>query len=237
MQDAIKKRNTLVLCTTTGLKMARILLVEDDPVLLETLHELLQEQGYELTLAKTANEALSFSYEKGFDLMLFDVNIPDFSGFELLKMLRDSGNSVPCIFLTSLNDIASLSHGFEVGADDYLKKPFDFDELLIRVQALLRKSFSAQSNDVIYKDLTYRISTNELYRDDTLLLFTPQETKIVALFFKRVGETITKQELLHELDSVNESSEGALRVYINKLRKSGLEIQTIKGIGYRLVKA
>jgi len=215
--------------------MARILLVEDDLILSETLMELLESEGYDVTLVNAANRALEVTYENEFELMLLDVNIPDFSGFELLDMLRNAGNKTPCIFLTSLNDIASLSRGFEVGADDYLKKPFDFDELLVRIQALLRKSFSAQSNEINYNDLLYKISTNELLRGNELILFTPLEQKLLSIFFKRINETITKQELLHELDAINESSEGALRVYMTKLRKAGLEIQTIKGVGYRLV--
>ena len=216
--------------------MARILLLEDDSILSETLVELLESEGYTLTLAATGEEALDFTYSHEFEIMLFDVNVPDINGFELLSMLRETGNNTPCIFLTSLSDIASLSRGFEVGADDYLKKPFDFDELIVRIKSLLRKSFHAKSNEVKYKNLVYRISTNELFNGDTLSLLTPQEQKLLSIFFKRIDETIRKQELLHELDSVNESSEGALRVYITKLRKVGLEIQTIKGVGYRLVK-
>ncbi len=217
--------------------MAKILLVEDDKILSETLIELLEDEGYNMTLAQTANEALDATYTAEFELLLLDVNIPDFNGFELLKMLRDSGNSTPSIFLTSLNDIASLSRGFEVGADDYMKKPFDFDELLVRIQALLRKSFSAKEDDVKYKTFIYKIATNELLDGTELILLAPQEKKLLSILFKRIEETVTKQELLHELDGVQESSEGALRVYITKLRKVGLEIQTIKGIGYRLVKA
>jgi DNA-binding response OmpR family regulator len=217
--------------------MAKILLVEDDKILSETLIELLEDEGYSLTLAQSANEALEATYITEFELMLLDVNIPDMSGFELLKMLKESGNTTPSIFLTSLNDIASLSRGFEVGADDYIKKPFDFDELLIRIQALLRKSFNAKENEIKYNSLLYKISTNELLDDGELIQLAPQEKKLLSLMFKRMNETITKQELLHELDSVNESSEGALRVYMTKLRKVGLEIQTIKGTGYRLVKA
>ncbi len=216
--------------------MARILLVEDDLILSETLSELLQTQGYDVTLASSGNEALEVTYEQSFEIMLFDVNIGDFNGFELLKTLRESGNAIPCIFLTSLSDIASLSRGFEVGADDYLKKPFDFDELLVRIQALLRKSFASKENEIEYGDLVYKITNNELLKDNEFIPFAPLEAKLLSLFFKRINETITKQELLYELDSVNESSEGALRVYITKLRKSGLEIQTIKGTGYRLVK-
>lgn len=215
--------------------MARILLVEDDPILSETLKELLEDEGYTLTLAKAAEIALEATYNEEFELMLLDVNIPDFNGFELLEVLRTSGNTTPAIFLTSLNDIASLSRGFEVGADDYLKKPFDFDELLVRIQAILRKSFSAKSNEIKYNLLVYKIATNELLKEGSLILLTPLEQKLLSIFFKRIDETITKQELLHALDSVNESSEGALRVYITKLRKSGLVIQTIKGVGYRLV--
>ena len=217
--------------------MARILLVEDDQILSETLLELLEDEGYKLTLAQSAGEALDATYSNEFELMIFDVNIPEQSGFELLQMLRSAENTTPCIFLTSLNDIASLSRGFEVGADDYIKKPFDFDELIIRIQALLRKSFHATNNEVKYNSLVYKISTNELLDAGKLIQLAPQEKKLLSLLFKRIDETITKQELLHELDSVNESSEGALRVYIAKLRKVGLEIQTIKGTGYRLVKA
>ena len=216
--------------------MARILLVEDDKILAETLVELLEVEGYSITHVDGAEKALAATYSQEFEIMLFDVNIPDMSGFELLKMLRESDNNTPCIFLTSLNDIASLSKGFEVGADDYLKKPFDFDELLVRISSLLRKSFSAKSNEVKYGKALYKISTNEFIVDGSLVLLTPLEQKLLSIFFKRIEETITKQELLHELDSVNESSEGALRVYITKLRKVGLEIQTIKGVGYRLVK-
>ena len=154
--------------------------------------------------------------------MLFDVNVPDYNGFELLDMLRKSGNQTPCIFLTSLNDIASLSKGFEVGADDYLKKPFDFDELLVRISAILRKSFSAEQNIIEYKNLTYKISTNEIFQGEELLLLAPQEQKLLVLFFKHKGETITKEDFFYELDNDSMPSAGALRVYITKLRKIGL---------------
>ena len=217
--------------------MARVLVVEDDLILSETLCELLESVGYSVDLATSANAALDLTAKQNYEIMLFDVNIPDFSGFELLKMLRESGNTIPCIFLTSLNDIASLSRGFEVGADDYLKKPFDFDELLVRISALLRKSFSSSANEVHYKSLIYKIETNELFEGEELILLAPQEKKLLSLFFSRMGQTISKEDFLYELDGENEASEGALRVYMSKLRKSGLEIQTIKGTGYRLVKA
>lgn len=215
--------------------MARILLLEDDEILRETLCELLEAEGYKVNTVGKGNAVLDITESHSFELMLFDVNVPDYNGFELLDMLRESGNQTPCIFLTSLNDIASLSKGFEVGADDYLKKPFDFDELLVRIGAILRKSFSSEKNIIKYKNLTYKISTNELFKGEELFLLAPQEQKLLALFFKHQGETIKKEDFLYELDNDSESSAGALRVYITKLRKIGLEIQTIKGTGYRLV--
>ena len=107
----------------------------------------------------------------------------------------------------------------------------------MRIEALLRKYFGSQKNEIKYKNLSYKIASNELFCGDELLRFAPQEAKLLSLFFSRMNETIPKDALLYELDSVHESSEGALRVYINKLRKNGLEIETIKGIGYRLVRA
>jgi len=216
--------------------MARILLLEDDITLGETLGELLDSEEYIVTLVTDGNAVLDATVTQTFELMLFDVNVPNVNGFELLKMLRDSGDTTPCIFLTSLSDIASLSKGFEVGADDYLKKPFDFDELLVRIKAVLRKSFQTQSNEINYKNLLYKIATNELFDGRKLLSLAPQEKKLLALFFKQIEKTVTKEELLFELSREDEASEGALRVYVTKLRKVGLEIETIKGTGYRLVK-
>jgi len=216
--------------------MAKILLLEDDKILAETLKELLESEEYDVSLAINSQSALDLSYKQNFDIFLLDVNLPDFSGFELLKMLRDNSDNTPAIFLTSLDDISSLSKGFEVGADDYIKKPFDFDELLIRIQALLRKVYKTYEDSLNYKNLIYKISTNELYKEEKLVTLTPQEKKLCTMLFQNIDKTLKKEDILYELDIDGESSEGALRVYISKLRKVGLEIQTLKGIGYRLVK-
>ena len=217
--------------------MAKILLLEDDKILAETLKELLETEEYDVSLAINSQIALDLSYKQNFDIFLLDVNLPDFSGFELLKMLRENSDNTPTIFLTSLNDISSLSYGFEVGADDYMKKPFDFDELLVRIQALLRKAYNTYEDTIKYKKLIYKISTNELLDNDKLVTLTPQEKKLCTILFQNIDKTLLKEDILYELDTHGESSEGALRVYISKLRKIGLEIQTLKGLGYRLVKA
>lgn len=216
--------------------MARILLVEDDEILSQTLVELLEFEGYDVSLAGAGNEALELSLVSEFELFILDVNIPDFSGFELLKMLRDASNLTPTIFLTSMNDIKSLSRGFELGAEDYIKKPFDFDELIIRIKAILRKSFDAKGDEIKYGELSYKISTNELHdAKDERIIVRPQEKKLLQIFFKKLDKIILKDELLYELSSEGEASEGALRVYLTKLRKIGLSIISEKGVGYKLV--
>jgi len=216
--------------------MARLLLVEDDEILSETLVELLEFEGYSVSLATSGNKALEISSQSEFELFILDVNIPDFNGFELLEMLRDANNITPAIFLTSMNDIKSLSRGFELGAEDYIKKPFDFDELIVRIKAILRKSFDAKSDELLYGEFKYTISTNELHDTKGVLInVRPQEKKLLQIFFKNLDKTVSKDELLYELDADGDASEGALRVYLSKLRKLGLSIISQKGVGYKLV--
>jgi len=214
--------------------MAKILLVEDDETLAETLTELLESEHFSVDWVQDGQIALDHSFEQDYDLLLFDVNVPHINGFDLLESLRNSGDKTPAIFITSLSDIASLSHGFAIGVDDYLKKPFDFDELLIRIQALIRKKFRAASDIISLENFQYSIRKNELYKDGVFLPHSPSLQKLIALFFEHLNQTITKENLLHALGGGTEASEGALRVYITQLRKTGLPIQTLKGIGYRL---
>jgi len=214
--------------------MARLLLVEDDVNLAETLVELLELEGFEVEWVGDGEKALDATFVNSYDLLLLDVNVPFVDGFELLDSLRKSGDETPAIFITAMSDIASLSKGFEVGADDYIKKPFDFDELIVRIYSLIRKHLKIKENIITIEDFHFHIDTNELYHDKQFISLSPIERKITTLFFKQINTTITKEHILHELSEGEEASEGALRVHINKLRKHGLPIQTIKGTGYRL---
>lgn len=214
--------------------MYKILLLEDDEVLSETLVELLEDEGFEVACVSDGERALDATFIKHFDLLLLDVNVPFLNGFELLKSLRDSGDMTPAIFITTLGDVASLSHGFEVGADDYIKKPFDFDELLVRIHALLRKSYHTYANEMKVDDFRFVIEKDELYRGGSFIPLSPYELQITRLLFQHLNKTLLKESLLDTLNHGKEMSEGSLRVHINKLRKIGLPITTIKGIGYRL---
>jgi len=211
--------------------MKKILLLEDDTILSETLSELLEAEGFEVSLVKDGEEALDVTFEHKFDLMILDVNVPLLNGFELLKSLRESSDKTPAIFLTALSDIASLSKGFDVGADDYIKKPFDFDELLVRINALLKKSYSSYKNELKVQNFTFNIEKNELYKDDEFIHISNMELELCKIFFKNIDKTLSKDEIFILLE--REMSDGSLRVHIAKLRKLGLKISSIKSVGYR----
>lgn len=210
--------------------MYKILLVEDDKILGETLLESLVEEGFEVVLAKDGNEAIDVSYESEFDLYILDVNIPYLSGFELLTQLRESGDKTPAIFLTALTNTDSLKKGFEVGGDDYIKKPFDFDELLVRINAHIRNSFKSHSKVIKYGDLEFDIENQMLFKSGEPLHITPIEQKLIEKFLKNIGKIVTTFELIEVIDA--ESSSGALRVHITNLKKIGLNLKNVRGVGY-----
>ncbi len=212
----------------------KILLLEDDEVLAETLVDLLEGEGFDVELVKDGEEALERTFGTKFDLFLLDVNVPLVDGFELLEGLRASGDTTPAIFITALSDVASLSKGFDVGADDYIKKPFDFEELVVRINALLKKRYHTYASEIRVGEFRFNIEKEELYRGESFVPLPPYEKEIVKLLFQNVDKTLTKERLLEDLGGGNEMSEGALRVHIVKLRKIGLPITTIKGIGYRV---
>jgi len=214
--------------------MIKILLLEDDVVFAESMVELLESDGFEVYHVDDGEKALDATYNSDFDIYLFDVNVPLLDGFDLLGSLRDSGDATPTIFLTALTDIASLSNGFEVGADDYIKKPFEFDELLIRINAILKKQFNMKKDEIKIGKFSYFVEKNELHREDGFISLTPNDLKLTELFFKQADRTLTKEFLIDELYEGKDMGSGILRVYINKLRKIGLPIVTMKGVGYRL---
>ena len=214
--------------------MKTILFLEDDEILAETIIDFLEAENFNIVHAKDGNEVLDITFNQKFDIFLFDKNVPNLDGFELLKMLRASNDLTPTIFLTALNDISSLAKGFELGADDYIKKPFDFDELLIRINALIKKRYKSLDNKIEINEFIFDFDKNELYKNLQFIALAPYELKLVQIFFKNIDRTLSKDYILDELSYNKDVSDGSLRVYINKLRKLNLPIVTIKGVGYRL---
>jgi len=204
--------------------MYKILLLEDDEILSNTLKELLEYEGYEVLKAKNGNQAIDFSFENDFDLMLLDVNVPFINGFDFLKDLRQSGDETPAFFITALLDKNSLSKGFDVGCDDYLKKPFDFDELIIRINAKLK----INSHIIKYKNIEYNIQTNEIKKATQVVEMQQIDKQIFSYFLKNIGKNIDKNTLF---DLMEKPTEVALRVHISKIKKIlDIDIKNIRSI-------
>ena len=214
----------------------KILLVEDDLILGESLQELLEDEDFNIIWVKDGNEALNQTYDNKFDLFLFDVDIPFINGFDLLKELRQSGDETPCIFLTAKVGIDSLSIGFDVGADDYIKKPFDTDELIIRINTQIKKSFNTHSDTINYGDIIYEIENQTITKNEKQILISPTELKLFELFIKNINKTLSKEDILYHLHDGEEGSEAVLRVQVSKLKKLGLHIINQRAVGYKLEK-
>ncbi|MEA3418044.1 MAG: response regulator transcription factor [Campylobacterota bacterium] len=212
---------------------AKILLLEDDKLFNETLQDFLEEEGYTLSYALDPYTALDLTYEQNFDLYLFDVNLPYESGFDLLKKLRESGDSTPTIFITSREDKASMMEGFTTGADDYLKKPVDLDELLLRIEAVLRRQIRSERLGVGEYMLDSR--EKKLYKEGREIEMTKKVIDLLMLFVASRGEVVCADEIKTRLWAASEeASGGSIRVYIAQLKKLFPEaIDNIRGVGYR----
>ena len=212
----------------------KILLLEDDKLFNETLQDFLEEEGFELDYALDPYSALELTYKHVYDLYLFDVNLPYESGFDLLQKLRQSGDTTPTIFLTSRDDKASLKEGFEIGADDYMKKPIDLDELLLRIGALLRRQVR---NEKLMLGEGYHLDmrSKTLYYQDEALDVTKKAVELLVLLLQSKGEVVSSDEIRNRLWAAGKNaSDGALRVYITQLKKYFPErIVNVRGIGYK----
>ncbi len=208
-----------------------ILLLEDDYELCETLQELLESDGYRVDAVHTGDEAVDASYENKYDLYVFDINVPDISGIELLQSLREADDATPTIFISALIDLNTISKGFEVGADDYIKKPFFPEELLIRVNAKLIHT----TKDIFYKNLRYNPSKKELYIDGKRVALGEVQECLCDIFLSNIGNVLDKSLLM---DCLVSSSDTALRVALKKLKDTtDLPIKNIRGVGYMLEKS
>jgi DNA-binding response OmpR family regulator len=218
----------------------KILLLEDDLQLSDTVKQFLELKGYEVYSAYDGFQAEVFAYEKQIDLMLLDVKVPLLNGFEFLKKLRTEGSEIPAIFITSLNSVEDVEKGFSLGCDDYIRKPFALKELLVRIEAQLKKVFATHCEKVEIGD-GYNFDIKNLslaYKDEKIPLKT-KELKLLALFLSHPNELVTYEkinETLWEYDE--EANSGSLRTYIKTLRAilGKNKIETSKNIGYRFVK-
>lgn len=210
--------------------MSRLLLLEDDPLLSQTLLSLLHSEGFEVMHASDGEEALEIAYEYTCDLYLLDINVPRLNGIDFLKALRESGDRTPAFFISALKDIATITKAFDSLCDDYIKKPFDFDELLVRIRAHITK----KNPTVLYGQMQYDLQTQRLFFEEKEVDLGSVDKAILDIFVRNLGQLIYKEQLF---DVMEKATDLALRVHIAKLKKRlGLHLTNVKGIGYRLEK-
>ena len=216
----------------------RVLILEDNELLLETLEDFLENEGFEIDLAKDGEEALRLIYNNSYNLYLLDIKVPLVNGIELLKELREYGDETPAIFITSSTDKESITNGYKVGCDEYIKKPFDLDELLMRIKAVLKR-VEPQESIKIDENYSYNIKRKRLFKGSQEVKINLKDLQLLELLLKNRGEVVTKEMIKDELwRNEDVVSSGALRVYINNLKKIfGKDaIENIRGLGYRFVK-
>ena len=216
-----------------------LLLLEDDLQLNDTIKQFLEHHGYRVLSAYDAHQAKDLLYENPVDLMLLDIKVPYQNGFDLLTELRKEGDKRPAIFITSLHGVEDVSRGFDAGCDDYIRKPFALKELLVRIEAQLRKAYGEQKA-CIDIDETIRYYPEELILKiaDQSVTLKQKEAKLLTLLLENRNTLLSYEQINHTLWEYDETpSAGSLRTYIKTLRAYlGKErIETVKNVGYRFV--
>jgi len=219
----------------------KILLVEDDDMLSKGLSMAFQETGYAVQVSNDGIEADLFLTTSQYDLVVLDLNLPSLDGLEVLKRFRKAGNSTPVLILSARDTVQSRVTGLDLGANDYLTKPFELSELVARVRALIRKNHWGNLNEIVQANLRFDTVDRCVFVNDQKVDLSLRELVILELLLKRAGRVVNKDQLLDELASHDlELSANALEIVIHRLRKK-LEnftssIRTLRGLGYVLEK-
>jgi DNA-binding response OmpR family regulator len=222
-----------------------LLVVEDDSELSTSLLLYLESEGYEVTLAEEGEAALDEATRlPGYDLIVLDAKLPDLSGFEVLRQARDDGMRTPVLMLTGLGDHEHKMRGFQVGADDYLTKPFETEELVARIDMLLRREAEATEEGGIFEvgGLRVNLDEDEVTRDGDAVDLTDLEYKLLAYLLRRRGRTATREQILRDVwDLPTEVETRTIDRHVNALRdemegdaEDEWPIQSVYGIGYKL---
>jgi two-component system OmpR family response regulator len=218
-----------------------ILIVEDDPVLSDGLTRSLRESDYAVDSATDGAEADQILSTHSFDLVILDLGLPKLEGYEVLRRLRRRGSKTPVLILTALDALEDRVKGLDLGADDYLTKPFDLPELEARVRALIRRGQSGGGSLLSHGALTLDIAGRRALLDGEPLELSAREIGVLEVLMLRSGRVVNKDQLAEELYGWDEEvSANAIEVYVHRLRRklepAGVTIRTIRGLGYLLEK-
>jgi len=207
-----------------------ILILEDDIDLRETVQDALEAEGFDVLATAHTDTVLEWTYDRHFDLYLFDVNVIGMNGFALLRALREAGDETPTIFLTSRRSTDSVIEGFDVGASDYVKKPFEMEELLARIMRYLRR----KSRRIIAEETVYYPRKLEVIRRNTRCVLTDKEARILEYFLDHPNRIISKDEIIQTVYGDEYITDTTLRGYISRIKHAiGSErLRNIRGRGY-----
>lgn len=222
--------------------MFKLLVVEDDRELNKAVCSYLNQNGYKAEGCLSANEAYDAMYGGTlFDLIISDIMMPEVDGFEFAKTVREIDQEIPILFMTARDDFASKQRGFKAGIDDYMVKPIDLDELLLRIEALLRRAKIATSKKLIVGNLTLDVEEHTAYLNDEEVPLTVREFNLIYKLLSYPKKTFTRSQLMDEFwDRSSSSGPRTVDVYMTKLRDkfsacNDFEIVTVHGLGYKAV--
>lgn len=222
--------------------MFKLLVVEDDRELNKTVCAYLNQNGYETVGCLNANEAYDAMYGGTlFDLIISDIMMPDVDGFEFAKTVRTLNQEIPILFMTARDDFDAKRRGFQAGIDDYMVKPVDLDELLLRIEALMRRAKIATSKQLTVGGLTLDAEEHTAYLDGEEISLTVREFNLIYKLLSYPKKTFTRSQLMDEFwDSASTSGPRTVDVYMVKLREkfadcADFEIVTVHGLGYKAV--
>ncbi len=212
----------------------KILLLEDDTLLAELMVEHLAESGYEVRHFIDGEEAEEALLSERFDLLLLDVSVPGIDGFELLASMRERKDLTPAIMITSRNTSRDVKEGFGVGCDDYIKKPFEFEELDARIDHIVRVYGLKRKEPIeLAKGLFFDPTRHRILHDGDWITLTPKASEVLHYLYRNRGRIVSREELLGNLWSYEEApTDATLRSYIKMLRKHVPQIVTERGVGY-----
>jgi DNA-binding response OmpR family regulator len=215
----------------------RILIVEDEERITSFLEKGLKANGFITAVASDGREGLGMATAGDFDLVILDLGLPDRDGIEVLHDFREHDNSTPVIILTARDSVGDTVGGLEAGADDYVAKPFRFEELLARVRVRLRDQRSAEPTVLEAGDAALDLRTRRLTSDGRTIELTAREFALAEMFFRHPGQVLTREQLLDRVWGYDyDPGSNVVDVYVGYLRKKvgGDRITTVRGAGYRL---
>ena len=209
----------------------QLLILEDDIVLSDSLKELLETEGFSVDSVHTPEEVYDLTFENRYDLYIFDINLNQAEdGLEVLKNLKIADDKTPTFYITALSDIKTIQKAFDIGAQDFIKKPFDIQELLIRI----RSRFLKKQENLTFENISLNPLTREVKKDKKIIPLGNVAVKLLQKFLQNQDKIISQDELFEVLENPNPN---ALRVNLAKLKKKlQIGFKNIRGIGYKLEK-